>query len=557
MNQVTAFTPSTFLPIKFRKRNHCIARRRCQKMTATLPKADIPDHAIGLQSVREVRNPVSLPVRGKIPSYLSESTLYRVGPGRFEVNHSDNSPHRLTHWCDGFSLLHAFHINAQTNSVKYRSRFLCDSMVRSIESTPIDKWADFAFGPADPCRSLLGRFFALWTKQPVDPLTGRPPIPNVGVTVQPIPGKGLTVRTDANYNLALNEENLEIDHFFNFSDVHKSLGGKMSAAHGHFDPNTGEFFNFVYTLCAPGPVKYSVFKVKADGSTQILAEFWDLPCYIHSFAVTENYLVLMLWPLRLNSLRILWSRSIVDGCAFHPNVDCKFLVIPRKGGGVKATYKSPSFCCFHVINAFERQDEICIDLCKYEDESMLHELDLANMRQAEKFETPTISRFTLPQLSSNMRRRGMGSARAIESFVSQCGIELPNFNSAYAQKEYRYAYGVSFEKRAFDVIAKVDVSTGEYKTWTMNRGVVGEPIFVADPDGKREDDGCVLVVVLDAAIGKSCLVVLDAKSMSMIARADVPQVVPLGFHGMIREKGVDYVKPSPSPRAERRTAPCF
>jgi beta,beta-carotene 9',10'-dioxygenase len=41
----------------------------------------------------------------------------------------------------------------------------------------------------------------------------------------------------------------------------------------------------------------------------------------------------------------------------------------------------------------------------------------------------------------------------------------------------------------------------------------------------------ILSVVLDAAQGISFLLVLDAESFEEVARAEVPIVMPFGFHG--------------------------
>ena len=45
------------------------------------------------------------------------------------------------------------------------------------------------------------------------------------------------------------------------------------------------------------------------------------------------------------------------------------------------------------------------------------------------------------------------------------------------------------------------------------------------------DDGVVLSVVLDAAQGRSFLLVLDAASLGEIARAYVPHPILFGYHG--------------------------
>ncbi len=43
---------------------------------------------------------------------------------------------------------------------------------------------------------------------------------------------------------------------------------------------------------------------------------------------------------------------------------------------------------------------------------------------------------------------------------------------------------------------QVDVLSGTVKMWQEPNSFPGEPIFVARPGGKKEDDGVLLVVVL-------------------------------------------------------------
>lgn len=501
-------------------------------MTAT-------DHAIGLTTCSEITSTIPLKVDGTLPSYLGTSTLYRVGPGLYDVHHSDGKLFRISHWFDGLSVLHAFYIDSGTNTVSYRNRRLTDSLARSIGSTASDKWNDFSFGPADPCRSLLSRFFQLWTREPVDPHTGEPPRPNVGVTVQTVPGKGIVVRTDTSHNVALDDQSLEIDHFFRFDKLDSSLSGIMSAAHGQFDTRTGEFFNYVYDINAVGQVDYKVFKICKDSSTKVLATVREYPAYIHSFATTENYLVLILWPMRLSSLKMLWTRSVLNASSFHPDIPTKFFVISRKGDGLIASYTARSFFCFHVINAYENGGHIHIDLCRYNDNSVVHDFTLPQMTKSSRLSRATVTRFTLPDVPLTVSKVPGEHLPAEEHEINECDMELPRIHPDRDGKNYRFVYGVSSAHGVFDVVAKVDVQNGTRKTWTEPRSVVGEPIFVPDPDGSEEDHGCLLCVVLDAARKTSRLVVLDAFSMSPVAEAYVGQIVPLGFHGMLHRNALN------------------
>lgn len=68
-------------------------------------------------------------------------------------------------------------------------------------------------------------------------------------------------------------------------------------------------------------------------------------------------------------------------------------------------------------------------------------------------------------------------------------------------------------------------------TWQREGEFPGEPIFLPTPGGTSEDEGLLLSVVLRGAAATSYLLLLDAKTMEEVGRAEVPHAIPLGFHG--------------------------
>ena len=79
--------------------------------------------AKGFDSVAETPEFVEAVVEGKIPAWL-QGSLYRVGPGKFDIKGDANNPIvTFRHWFDGLSLLHEFRIQP-AGRVQYRSRFL-------------------------------------------------------------------------------------------------------------------------------------------------------------------------------------------------------------------------------------------------------------------------------------------------------------------------------------------------------------------------------------------------------------------------------------------------
>jgi beta,beta-carotene 9',10'-dioxygenase len=75
------------------------------------------------------------------------------------------------------------------------------------------------------------------------------------------------------------------------------------------------------------------------------------------------------------------------------------------------------------------------------------------------------------------------------------------------------------------------VRSGDARVWRERGCFPGEAVFVRAPGERREDDGVALSVVLDTRRRTSFLLVLDARTFSERARAEVPQPVPFGFHG--------------------------
>ena len=112
-------------------------------------------------------------------------------------------------------------------------------------------------------------------------------------------------------------------------------------------------------------------------------------------------------------------------------------------------------------------------------------------------------------------------------------LDLPRINyGRCSERRHRYVWGVGTERSGwFDQIAKVDVEAGSATTWEEEECYPGEPVFVPSPQAEREDDGVLLSVVFDGRGQTSFLLVLDAATLTEIARAEVPHHIPFGFHG--------------------------
>lgn len=78
---------------------------------------------------------------------------------------------------------------------------------------------------------------------------------------------------------------------------------------------------------------------------------------------------------------------------------------------------------------------------------------------------------------------------------------------------------------------KVDTETGASTSFSNGTHIFGEPLFVSRPQGDAEDDGVLLSVGSANASETSLLAVIDARTMALLASAEAPSSIPLGFHG--------------------------
>jgi torulene dioxygenase len=181
----------------------------------------------------------------------------------------------------------------------------------------------------------------------------------------------------------------------------------------------------------------------------------------------------------------------------------------------------------------------------YKDNSVINLLyldKLRNLNAKEHMPMGSARRFRLPSPSPS-KTTLTAAADAIVEFTSpqSQSIELPVVAPAVYNKPYRYAYGITkidpeVQHTIADGIVKLDMSSPASSPttniWSKPNHTPSEPVFVPRPNGTEEDDGVLLSVVLDERATRSSLVVIDAKEMKEVARAEMGAVFPIGFHGV-------------------------
>jgi carotenoid cleavage dioxygenase-like enzyme len=461
------------------------------------------DHRLGFQTLDEERPPAALAVEGRLPAWLSGSLL-RTGPAKFEAG-----TRGYNHWFDGLAMLHRFAFGGGT--VTYANRFLDTPAYRAARDTGRIAYSEFA---TDPCRTLFRRVATSF----------RPPAfgQNANVSVVAHAGEFLAL-TESPLPVTFDPRTLET------LGVAPPAPGQMTVAHPHRAPRSGELVSYATHF---GPrTTYRVYaQDERTGRRRVLARVpAPRPSYMHSFAVTEHHLVLAEFPFVVVPVAIpLSGRPLIANYRWKPGLGTRFRVFDLFGlgrPGASVTLQGEPFFAFHHVNAYERGDEIVLDLCAYDNADIIGALYLDRLRTAD---------LRLPEAALRRYRLPLRGGDATREPLPAVSLELPRIDYDRRNgRPYRYVYGTgSPGDGGFpDRITKADVETGPPSEWSQPGTYPGEPVFVPTPGGQREDDGVLLSVVLDPGAGTSFLLVLDAADLSEIARARVPHHIPFGFHG--------------------------
>jgi beta,beta-carotene 9',10'-dioxygenase len=467
------------------------------------------DHRLGFSPLEREFEIDGLPVEGEIPPWLL-GTLFRNGPGTWEAGKI-----KMRHWFDGLAMLHRF--GFCEGEVSYANKYLRSPQYQHIRREGRIGYSEFA---TDPCRSIFKRLTSAFS-----PEFGS----NASVTVHKLAGRFVAL-TETPLPVEFDPETLETVGVLEYQDGVEGIG---TSPHPHIDHESGDALNTITHFSRTS--EYRVFLLPVGTGAprrKIIARIPARePAYMHSFGQTERHVVLAEYPLVVNPLKMLLTgRPYAENLEWKPERPTCFRVVDREIGELAGVYEADAFFAFHHVNAFERDGEIFTDLLAYPDDAVIRDHYMDTLRSGRG---PTAAELRRYRLSPD------GSA-SYEPLTDQA-IELPRINyEARNGRDYSYVYGIGQGKDQVDWpdrLVKVDVRDGSALLWCEEGCYPGEPVFVPAPDGRSEDSGVVLSVVLDAASETSFLLVLDAASFAEAARARVPHHIPFGFHGQYFGEG--------------------
>jgi len=267
----------------------------------------------------------ALDLTGKTPTWLS-GTLVRNGPIKVTVNGKSH-----VHWFDGLAMLHVFSFDK--GQVNYTNQFLRSEAYDTVFKEGSLNHGGFA---SDPCRSLFKPFLIFF----IPP--SHPAVQNANVNVVKL-AHAYVALTEVPLPVKFDPHTLKTLGVLDYQD---SLPKEKcwESAHPHHDLKEKRTLNYLIEF---GRFSHYILYRIEEGSSQrkIIAKIpVEEPAYMHSFAVTENYVILTEFPLVVKPLDLIVKReAFIKNFTWQPQRGTQFIVINNKNGNVIGKYVTRLF----------------------------------------------------------------------------------------------------------------------------------------------------------------------------------------------------------------------
>ncbi|XP_071440235.1 beta,beta-carotene 15,15'-dioxygenase-like [Hetaerina americana] len=509
------------------------------------------------RSTEEQSEPVEAIVKGEIPIWLKGSFV-RLGPGKFELGKANDFV--MNHWFDGYAILYKFDI--KNGKVMFSKKFLqSDAYKRAVcVGRPVFTEYGTKSYP-DPCKNIFSRMMSSLIPDVTD---------NNLIGLYTLEDS-LYVASETSVLIRVNPKDLGT---CEKTDLVKFVGLHIASSHVVKDEKD---ISYCLGSSIISGIKHHIVRIpqstggKANDAwkkskivASISSPYKVSYNYYHSFGMSPNYFILIEQPMLVNAMKLLTlpvkGKALKECMEWHPNEINRFVVIEKSTGKIiPMKYKSSKpFFVFHHINTYEEDGHLIVDVIAYDSPELLEKLYLEILRSSE-FSYSDLGggrRFVLPlpkqnetvndiKQNCNLVTLKGTEATAIKNEdaivltceqLSEPGYDLPIINKSFFGKKYKYFYAVGlFDVGAFqNSIVKVNVHTREILVWKESPYTyAGEVQFIPHSTPTDEDDGILLSCITDVRKEKpDYLLVLNAKDLSEIARAEVSAHIPIAVHGV-------------------------
>ncbi|XP_030764784.1 carotenoid isomerooxygenase [Sitophilus oryzae] len=507
---------------------------------------------------KEINEPLTGDVKGIVPNWLN-GCLIRNGPGSIKAGAEE-----FQHLFDSSALLHRFGI--KQGKITYQCKFLRSETYKKTWAA--NRLVITEFGTSavpDPCHTIFQKVASMFNlKSDMSD--------NAMISVYPFQDE-IYAFNEIPFIHKINPNTLET---LNRIDISANINIVNHTSHPHVMED-GSVYNIGLSVNPTGPYHNVVlFPAVSSGckksmfdNARIVASIparWPFhPSYMHTFGITKNYFIIIEQPLSVSLPGLLatkiQNKPLAGAFRWYNNEYTQINLISRHNGELQFKFYAETFFYLHIINQYEDKDYVILDICAYRDPSMIDCMYYETMKDmhnnpdyAKMFRGRPI-RFVLPLnpkpgtgVGENLINYNNSLASAYYTKnedilvkaekLCDLGCETPRINyEKYLGKRYRYFYAISSDVDAVNpgTLIKVDVEEKSCKTWQEPNCYPSEPVFVACPNSKHEDDGIILSAMVWGGEDTNHvgLLIINAKTFKEIGRAEfkTPSPVPKCLHG--------------------------
>lgn len=437
-------------------------------------------------------------VEGEMPAI--DGRYFLNGPARFV-----RGDLKYRHWLDGDGMVSSLAFSG--HKARFRNRFVAGAKYLEEEAAGAPLYR--AFGTSFP-GDRLKRGIGLESPLNVSVFACRSTLLAFGEQGLPY---------------SLDPETLETCGEYNF-------GGKLNAisplsAHPCFDPSL-EMFNFGISFAQQNP-SLTLYRFSHDEELLYRRRVpIDWPASVHDFILSPNFLIVYLSPYLLDVEAMMrGGRNVMEALSWRPDLGSQLLIFDKATGEPRAKIAIGQRYCLHLINAFEEDGNLSVDVVE--------------------LERPVYPDYqVVPNLFEDAppgQPRRLVVDRASWQVVGEKKIayknapDFPALDPALHQKPYDdfSMLGIAaFDQpgaKLFNEIVHLSWSRPDQADlWQAPLGsyLGGEPIFLRDRQGR----GLTICQLFDAEKRKSSFLIFEAANLAQgpIARLGLKYPIPPGFH---------------------------
>merc|ERR1711909_55023 len=455
-----------------------------------------------------------------VPDWLT-GTYVKNGPGRISFGNMSYG-----NWLDGWAKINKFNINS--SGMNLTSKFLrtptYEKCQKSQEIVPA-----ITLGPVIPDPWGITDMLEI-VRNRVD---------NTPVTVTKM-GEEFIASTDWPSVNILNISSLE------WKELYDPGLGSGSTAHWRHEPGTDNMLNIQIKGIPGTPFEYLHLYRYPGGDLRHPQDVdsFHLPhsTLIHMFSVTENYAVFFIYPVAINSVCLMKHimHNLLECLEWSGDTkSTDVFVMSLKTGKVVSHTKTEGSYSAHHINAYEKKENglevVVVDVIfqpwdtlatLFDLDTLLHWHDSGVM-----YNSANITRFHIDLHNNQISTLPWDNiSPTAQPYYNQ--FDFPVINPEYEGRPYCYAYGQTMVENFRQYLIKKNIcDSTQDKVWYKENHYNGEPYFIPRPGSTQEDDGVLLVIVLDGSTELSYLLLLDGITFETITEALLPTYIPFPSHG--------------------------